>query len=404
MAARTFHATDVQLLKLVHNQLPTRHHLSKFQPWVNPKCHHCDDPETFDHLQQSACNQVSQRYYSDISNSLNEYFDKHDTPRDFRVSFLHGLEQWLQHSSEDAPVDCDHEPYPWRGTPKLLRSQQEIGWRLLTRGFLSVHWRNLLIKTRHQERWSAKLADHYPDFGEEEDDTITAEFDPEWTLTDQDINDAPSNEDSLEDMADFFVDFNSDDSKPPTSEAYRRQDTDPTIFLTGITKILWAEMSTLWRSHLEYNHKTAETKNSPVTLQDNRTQVRALHNLGNQVQEPNRTSYFHDNVDDFLEKSTAQQLGQYIALYEPVIMASISRRRGQSHQSQPQQPADHSIHPSTSRHSKTNNGENNRLLTHPALEEAPHRKRTRIRRQVEHRVQNPTMATRSPSSDPETIS
>jgi hypothetical protein len=422
MASRTFHTTDVQLLKLVHNQLPTRHHLSKFQPWINPKCHHCEAPETFDHIQQSSCNPVSQRYYHDIATSLNEYFDKHNTPRDFRNSFLHGLHRWIDHSDDQEDDDWEQDHH-WAGTRKLRHSQRDIGWRFLIRGFLSIHWRQFLLKTRHQEKWATKLEDDSANsLGFALEDEDTSDFDPEWLLTEQEIDAAPTNEEELDD-AEFTIEFNSDIHQ--SSSDLPRQptaSTDPTIFLAGIIKILWTEMSTLWRSHLDYNHKTAETKNSPVTVQDNQQQVRALHNLRDQVLPAHKASYFHENVDDFLETSTAQQLGQYITLYQPVILDSISRNKKHARRSQPspsspttnpslrqsprtrqQSPNDLSI-PQQRRPPAPDRGENNRLLIHPALEEAPHRKSTRIRQQVEPRVQNQTTATLSPPSEPETIS
>jgi hypothetical protein len=159
-----------------------------------------------------------------------------------------------------------------------------------------------------------------------------------------------------------------------------------------------------------------------VTVQDNQQQVRALHNLRDQVLPAHKASYFHENVDDFLETSTAQQLGQYITLYQPVILDSISRNKKHARRSQPS-PSSPTTNPSLRQSSRTrqqspndlsipqqrrppapDRGENNRLLIHPALEEAPHRKSTRIRQQVEPRVQNQTTATLSPPSEPETIS
>jgi hypothetical protein len=263
----------------------------------------------------------------------------------------------------------------------------------------------LLLKTRHQERWEAQPPTLAHACGhEEEDDDDTAEFDPEWTLTEQDIRNAPTNEAEPGSTEDYFVEFQRDSETPTTSETTRHNATDPTIFLAGIIKILWAEMGILWRSHLEYNHKTAETKNSPVTLQDNQTQVRALHNLKEQVQESHRSSYFHDDIDTFLEKSTGQQLGHYIAMYQPVIMASISRRHRPAHQRQHSAAAvppdgDPNIPPPRQRTTTTiDRDENNRLLIHPALEEAPHRKRTRIRSPVEPRIPNRTTMTDCPSS------
>jgi hypothetical protein len=87
-------------------------------------------------------------------------------------------------------------------------------------------------------------------------------------------------------------------------------------------------------------------------------------------------------------------------MYQPVIMASISRRNRPANQRQHPPDDDPSI-PSPRRLTTTDREENNRLLIHPALEEAPHRKRTRIRRQVaEPHIPTQTMVTLRTSSDP----
>jgi hypothetical protein len=40
---------------------------------------------------------------------------------------------------------------------------------------------------------------------------------------------------------------------------------DPTIFLAGLIKIMWVQLATLWRQHLDLIHESATTKISPVT-------------------------------------------------------------------------------------------------------------------------------------------
>jgi hypothetical protein len=192
-----------------------------------------------------------------------------------------------------------------------------------------------------------------------------------------------------------MIEFSPDNAaETPTHQ----QPINPTIFLAGIIKILWTETGILWRSHLDYNHKTAETMNSPVTLQDNRTKVRALHNLKHMVQEHHRERYFHDDIDSFLEKSTCQQLGHYMVLYEPAIKASLA---SQTQTTEPPQRPRTNTAPSSARQNQEQGSSNttaprgptptadrrvnpissaNRITLHPAMAETPYRKQTRIRR------------------------
>ena len=154
MAARTAHSSEVQLLKLVHNLLPTREHVSKFQPWTVPQCHHCIEIDTLDHLQRSKCNPVSLQYPTDIHEAICTYFDRHNTPASFRTTFLHSLESWLQ-SSESV----DTQSPEWNGSVALQRDQQAIGWRLLTREMLSKHWHTLLLQSLHNDHWRHRHTD-----------------------------------------------------------------------------------------------------------------------------------------------------------------------------------------------------------------------------------------------------
>jgi hypothetical protein len=134
MAARTYHSTEVHLLKLVHDVLPTRSHTARFKPWTSPLCHHCKERDTLDHLQQSQCNPMSVRYAQDVADALDTYFDKSSAPQKFRETFHYCIRQWIQNNTEGITTSSPH----WHGSINLFKSQSQISWRLLTRGFFIV--------------------------------------------------------------------------------------------------------------------------------------------------------------------------------------------------------------------------------------------------------------------------
>jgi hypothetical protein len=147
---------------------------------------------------------------------------------------------------------------------------------------------------------------------------------------------------------------------------------DHTIFIAGLIKILWVELATLWRSHLESVHQTATTKISPVTREEATIQVRALQDYYTLVEAPIRTNkYFPNNLPSFLEKSSLQQMKNYIQQYSPVFIANAARQSAlpplQPQQMTPQiaRQDSQSAKLSISSHSSS---------LHPALEEAQHRK------------------------------
>ena len=59
MAARNYEGNPVQLLKIVHDKLPTNLLRSRYNPSIRPHCHFCCHPETLDHLCISKCNERS---------------------------------------------------------------------------------------------------------------------------------------------------------------------------------------------------------------------------------------------------------------------------------------------------------------------------------------------------------
>jgi hypothetical protein len=143
MAARTYHSTKVHLLKLVHNILPTRSHTSRFQPsWTNPSCHHCTERDTIDHLQQS---------------TTPFHLDMHSTSKKLwtHISRKHKPHGSSGRCSSTVSVSGSRSAH-LHGSKNLHISQSAIGWRLMTRGFLSLQWMTFLHQTLHNDKWRTK--------------------------------------------------------------------------------------------------------------------------------------------------------------------------------------------------------------------------------------------------------
>ena len=410
MAARTYHSSEVHLLKLVHDQLPTRAHLAKFQPWTIPKCHHCDARDTIDHLQRTNCNPISARYPDDVCHAVTAYFDKHQTPQAFCTTFLYCLRQWLQGEDE-----IDTTAASWHGSPALHRQQQAIGWRLLPRGMLSTHWITLLRQTLHNNHWRTRHIDVSTYTGASWS-KVGTQSSTSWSIVNSE-EEADLNFFEPEYIVDFDLPaaLQSNTGGCPTI--------DPTIFIAGLIKILWIELATLWRSHLDLIHDTASTAHSPVTRAEAILRIRTLHECQATVEPQLRTpKYFPPDIEQFVDKSSLQQLSNYIEQYSPVILASQVRHLVASAPPDPTPPLDdhssvtsatschtaktlgqpisptrtrtaHDI-PSSDVDSNTPTDTFNPLvrtvpaltgrstipsLLHPALEEAQHRKHTRRR-------------------------
>ena len=268
MAARTYYSSDVHLLKLVHDQLPTRSHLAHFQSWTIPTCHHCSELDTMmDHLQRGRCNPVSLRYSSDVTEALTSYFEKHRTPIAFQETFLFSIQQWLMDDTQLIVTSPQ-----WHASHALHKNQQQLGWRLMTRGFLSRHWLTYLHQCLHNDRWRTAHTD-------------IVEFDPD--LVGGRLSD-PANLSPIE-RQQTAVDrtphpLNRYIPGPRTTPTLPDpislpQTIDPAIFLAGLIKTLWVELSTLWQSHLDLLHETAAGTSSPITVADVHTRVRSLVKL-----------------------------------------------------------------------------------------------------------------------------
>ena len=137
MAAQTYESTEVHLLKLIHDKLPLRKQVGRHQTWTQAQCHYCETHDTFDHLQCGQCNPASIRFRDDIRKSVWEYLTHRQCPTTFTRQFMVALEHWL--SSALPPPD---------GTSAQWDGQAAVGWRLLTRGFLTRQWHQLLHTSR----------------------------------------------------------------------------------------------------------------------------------------------------------------------------------------------------------------------------------------------------------------
>jgi hypothetical protein len=360
MAARNHRSSnEIQLLKIVHDHLPTRAHLAKFQSWTDPQCHHCLYPDTMDHLQRSDCNNCSSTFRVSLKDSITAYFDRHQTPLRFQSIFLEALNAWLlQDKDEPTTSTWTKQQHP------VKDSQNAIGLRLITRGFLSTQWRRLLLTTLHQEQWIVLDTEWDAD----EDDSVFPTADEVLTDTDTEASTA----------ARILVDTDSEDDEStpsPTCLVYNEsRSIDPTLFLAGLIKCIWSEVNHLWTNHQKALHDTEANISNPQR-HDLKQRIRALHDLRRNTRNIHQDTYFFHDLETFLEKGSLYQFQNYIDKYTPAILDSIVQAGGPINI-----PYPHNITPEAISNQTDHN-------QHPALEEAPHRKRNRRRTPV--RTLNP---------------
>jgi hypothetical protein len=279
-AARNYSASDVHLLKLVHDKLPTNSHKAKFQPWVAGHCSYCSQRETFDHLMQ--CHHaLPADFRQRVTTAVRAFGERRQIPEDFITAYLDGLQQWLQ----------GHEPV--LSHPGLDTAQSAIGWRLLPRGFLSSAWAQYLELL----------------------------LQPSWQADDTSIS---SEEDTLE----VYEDNQSSQGGRVASHHH-----DVRTVLSELVRVVWSEMSSFWERHLDHIHTNNKLKGSPAKLAELQSQIRLLHSHRPKVLPQHRDTYFHADVTAYLEQSEQWQLEQYLLHYKPVILASIRRETARQRQS-----------------------------------------------------------------------
>jgi hypothetical protein len=257
MAARNYQSSEVHLLKLAHDLLPTRAHLAKFQPWTLPNCHYCLQQDTLAHLQRATCNRGSCDFRASLREAVNQYFDRHHTPHRFRTEYHAALNEALRPEGND---ESSSPRYQWLSSARLRESQSEIGTHLITRGFISKHWRELLLNTLLPEEQSMLDFSHHNHDGFED-------------------KHSPSDKETLLDPPSHWQDDQPEQDK--SSSHY--PSIDPTIFLAGLIKCTWHELGTLWTKHLEAVHQPAKGHESPVTRASLQEQIRRIHALRSQT-------------------------------------------------------------------------------------------------------------------------
>jgi hypothetical protein len=128
-------------------------HLAKFQPWTAPNVYHCLHADTIDHLQRTNCNKTLVEFRISLKDSINTFFERHKTPQRFRLALNAAIDDALSNDKGDEDNYDHQQGTPWPCPKRLQRSQEEIGLRLITRGFLSIFWRKMLLSTLHAEQW-----------------------------------------------------------------------------------------------------------------------------------------------------------------------------------------------------------------------------------------------------------
>ena len=334
-AARTYHSAEVHLLKLVYDKLPTNSNKAKYQPWISPKCHFCDQPETFTHLCRSKCNKRSITFQTNLTTKLQEYLQQANAPQDFQTQFLEAIHQWY---SDTNPKNPTHGMSS--NTPSTQR-QAHIGWNHMLKGFLTKAWREQLIKEIRTNRllhWCTQ-----------NDDTHT--------------NDPHNRPIDAPDEPDFHITF------PRGAPANSYSTIEATALISGIIKLIWAEMSTLWTAHLQYIHQYEASIALSAKATELKVQIRALHQMKTKSLAEHRTRYFFSDVEQYLAKATARQMATYVDRYRPAILHSV-RRATKIATNSPILTTFQGFTLKTPTKSHAN---------HPAMEEEPHRKHTRMR-------------------------
>jgi len=263
MATRTYFSTEVHLVKLIHNLLPTKSRLHKYQPWISPQCQFCSEIETFHHLQTCPCHPDAITFRQKINKTVDEYLTKQQVPLTFRKYFMASLRACLSMSTPDDRT-------------YILLPQQRIGEQLFTRGLLSSQWRHLLHQERLNDRNLKIIASHNPYLAQPTGSSIS-------------------------------------------SKSSR-------IVLAGAIKIMWEAMGELWLNHLNTIHHTKTTNQSPDTLQHLRYHATGIQKLGQSVPPTEQSKYIYpDPTTIDHPRTTIQKLSQYISSYKPVIIDSITR-------------------------------------------------------------------------------
>lgn len=252
-ASSNIHESQIQLLKVIHDKLPTNSELAKSNPLQDDRCHYCEERETFFHLCRCA-NEVADKFRQDLIEAVTEYMDARATPAVFQTQFMLCLRQSL---------DIPTRELPHTTATGCCDELMSLGPRSILQGFWSQEWQRLYVHA----------ASYY-------------------TL------ETPSN----------------------TIE-----------FLAGLMQLLWKRQLQFWKSHLE--HISSSDGVASVHLEDKlqqyRTKIRLLHAQRAQCLHGHQETYFHPDVDAFLQNATGTQMRAYLYHYEKAIQSSIELAKSQ---------------------------------------------------------------------------
>jgi hypothetical protein len=110
---------------------------------------------------------------------------------------------------------------------------------------------------------------------------------------------------------------------------------DYASFYSGLIKLIWAQQSLLWKD-LQLPASVAPTTDTPIAkIEEYKIEIRHLYTLRPMVLPEHRDDYFPRSLSDFLNRSTAAQLQNYINNYKPAIRRSVKIAKRRSTNSHP---------------------------------------------------------------------
>jgi ribonuclease HI len=147
-AVNNIPSSEVQLLKLVHDKLPTNGELAKSNPHQSPICHYCNSRETFFHL-LTCSNDTSVTFRQHLLDAVQEYMLQHDSPERFQACFLYCFDTSLTDSTATLPNTFSAEE------KKAITTQLDLGRQAVFQGFWPKSWTSLYVT--HYRRYDTGL-------------------------------------------------------------------------------------------------------------------------------------------------------------------------------------------------------------------------------------------------------
>ena len=143
--------SPVQMMKLVHDKLPTNSERAKSDPHHSSKCTYCDQRETFHHL-VTCPNTLSLQFRRDLQETVSDYLEHRGASEEFQKGFLFCLNQSLSAEPNSFTGDLTDR------AEECVRAQLSLGVPLLLKGFLHESWRHLFETSNNEESQAQVLA------------------------------------------------------------------------------------------------------------------------------------------------------------------------------------------------------------------------------------------------------